>query len=135
MAVETTTEHARDCHRLVATIRARGDAQHLTVIELLHLADWLSQPPSDDAAWEWCESVALPVVRELGRRLQQHRDTQAISLPAVLAQVHTLRAAQHALHFAKRQPREVKLRLSSELAHAEAAIDALIDQHYHPTLF
>jgi hypothetical protein len=125
----------RACQRLVAVVKTNGSAELLQTVELLRLADWLAQPPNDLGAWQWAEDVCLPVVQELGRRLQRQRDNQAIDVPQLLAQVYAMRKAQRAVVAAKGKSRELKLALYHQLAIAEKAIDDLIEQHYQPTLF
>jgi hypothetical protein len=125
----------RACQRLVAVVKTNGSAELLQTVELLRLADWLAQPPNDLGAWQWVEDVCLPVVQELGRRLQRQRDNQAIDVPQLLAQVYAMRKAQRAVVAAKGKSRELKLALYHQLAIAEKAIDDLIEQHYQPTLF
>lgn len=129
------SDNARGCQRLVAIVKAHGSAELLQTCELLRLADWLSQPPGDAHAWLWAEQVCVPIVQELGRRLQRQLDAQTVNVPTLLGQVHAMRSAQRAVASAKNKSREAKLALHHQLAIAERTIDDLIDEHYQPTLF
>lgn len=129
------SDDLRACQRLIAIVKANGSAESLQTNELLRLSDWLSQPPTDSGAWQWAEDVCLPIVAELGRRLQRRLDQQSIDIPRLLKQIHTLRQAQRDAVAAKGKSREIKLAIFHQLAVAEAEIDKLIERHYQPTLF
>ncbi len=136
MTTATTPETSyRPCQRLLAIIRQHGNAESLHTVELIALSDWICQPTSDEAVYAWAEELALPVIRELGRRLAAQCDTQALHVPALLAQVHAMRTAQVALSKAKSKSREEKLSLAHQLAQHESAIDHIIAEHYQPSLF
>ncbi len=130
----TTPDTPRSCHRLLAILRETGTAEHFHHIELMRLAEWIVQPPSDAAAWQWADDIAVPLIRELGRRLQRRIETTAVDIPRLLADVAAMRAAQRraaakSISAAERKP------LRDIAAGHETHIDWLIDQHYQPSLF
>lgn len=124
----------RSCHRLLAIVRTAGPG-NLTTGELLALADWLAQPPSDVGAYQWAEEIALPVIQELGRRLSRQLDSQRINVPSLLGIVHEMRNAQRIFAKARNKPRAEKDSLYHDVLIREQRVDAIIDEHYRPSLF
>lgn len=124
----------RSCQRLLAILRETGTAEQFHTIELMRLADWIVQPPSDSAAWRWADDIAVPIIRELGRRLQRRIETTAVDVPRLLADVSAMRNAQR-VAAKKSMPAAERKPLQELAAGHEAHIDSLIDQHYQPSLF
>lgn len=124
----------RSCQRLLAILRETGSAEQFQAIELLQLADWIVQPPTDAAAWRWADDIAVPIIRELGRRLQRRIETTAVEVPRLLADVSAMRTAQRKAT-CKQIPAAERKPLAEIAAGHEAHIDSLIDRHYQPSLF
>lgn len=125
----------RDCQRLLALVRQRGNADCLELPELLGLAEWLAAPARSEDAAAWSRDVAIPLIQELGRRFQQHCDSVELSVPDLLQLAHATRAAQKAYWRNRRKPKEVSRALLKAAIELEKRLDAAVDQHLRPSLF
>lgn len=113
----------RNCHRLLAIIEQRGSAEALELCELLALADWIAAPMPPERSDAWARDIAVPLIAELGRRLQQQRASQEVDLPAFFSQVHAMRRAQKT---GDRQQSKASL---------ESQVDRVLSAHFQPSLF
>lgn len=126
------TEKPRDCQRLLAIVASKSSADSLDTQELLHLADWLAAPLPEERTRDWAEHVAIPIVAELGRRLQRSLDSQAIDMPALLLRVRELRSAQR--KYLKAPPAQ-RRELAERAQALESEIDELLSLELQPSLF
>lgn len=136
MSTDATTatdrEPRRDCHRLACIIALRGSAESLHMHELLRMSDWVTPPALPGPCITWSENVAVPLINELGRRLQRSLDTQQVELPDLLRTARRLRSLQR-LH-AKASPQH-RTELRKAVAEVEAEFDAILDAELQPSLF
>jgi hypothetical protein len=117
----------------MAIVKAQCSAESLELCELIRLAEWIVQPPTDKAAWQWCQSHAVPIIRELGRRLLSQRSSQEVAIPDLLRQVKEMRDAQKTFQVrTNRAEAPAALRASIE---RERIIDQILANHFQPALF
>lgn len=126
------TEAIRDCHRLMAIVGSKQSAESLDMQELLRLSDWIAAPLYAGALSSWAENVAVPLINELGRRLQRSIDSQEIDLPSWITQVRSLRVSQRLL--AKANPHN-RAELKKLVADLEEELDKRLDADLQPSLF
>ena len=131
-AIDNHPSAIRGCHRLVAIIATRGSAESLDMHELLRLSDWVTPPVHTADRYDWAENVGVPLIQELGRRLQRSLDTQETDVPQLLAQVRSLRSSQRLL--AKAKP-ENRAELKTLVADLEAELDKRLAADLQPSLF
>lgn len=123
----------RDCQRLIAIIAAKRSAESLDTQELLHLSDWIAAPLPEQRTHHWAEHVAIPIIAELGRRLDRALSTQTVDMPQLLAQVRSMRSAQRKYFAARGADRKSELLEISKALEAE--VDQLLDTELQPSLF
>lgn len=125
----------RECHRLVSLVSQRGNADCLELPELLAMAEWVAAPAREAEAVAWSRDVAVPLVRELGRRLQRHCDSVEVGVPELLQLMRDVRAAQKAYWQRRRQPKEISQPLLKAALVLEKRMDAVVANHLQPSLF
>lgn len=129
---DTAPDIRRDCHRLTAIIAARGTAQSLDMHELIRLSDWVTPPACPTPCDDWAETIAVPLIQELGRRLAHSMDTQQVEIPNLLTMARRLRSLQRLL--AKAKP-ENRGELRKAVADVETEFDAILNADLQPSLF
>lgn len=122
----------RDCHRLLAIIASKASAESIETAELLNLASWIAPPIPDERTRDWAENLAVPIITELGRRLDRALATQTVDMPQLLSQVREMRSLQRRyIH----SPREQRRELAEKVEAIEAEIDELLSADLQPSLF
>lgn len=122
----------RDCHRLTAIIASHQSAETLGTHELLRLTQWMTPPVHTERRYDWADSVAMPVIVELAKRLVRIQSQQTVDTPALLAKLRQMRTAQKRAALSSIKER---LELRHVAAMLEAEVDQIIADELQPGLF
>ncbi len=115
----------REYPRLKALVMLHRSAESLDLAELLSLAEDPAAPPSDDGAYEWTQRFAIPIIRELHRKLVNTHQ-QVEYKPELICLLRRLRKAQ------RDRNRDRDKDLVKQL---EAEVDMMLADELQPSLF
>lgn len=81
---------------LAAQITVRGSAELLDTGDIIRLAESCEAPTTDAGAYRWTQEFALPLIRELGNRLERSHTKSSGDVQTLLALARAMRTAQRA---------------------------------------
>jgi hypothetical protein len=122
----------REYPRLRALVMANQSAESLMLVELLRLAEDPAAPPGPKEAYRWAQQFALPMIRELHRRLAATAK-QVDYKPELIATLRMMRQAQ--IKSKQRLTNDQREFNTKSLRALEDQVDRLISDETQPSLF
>ncbi|QDV22882.1 hypothetical protein [Aureliella helgolandensis] len=122
----------RDFWRLQAAVMTRGSAEWLELCELVKLAESCEATAHADRTTQWAREFAIPLIRELGRRLDRSNQSPARGETMRVVEIaRDLRAAQ------LRELRENETAVSRRLQvkQLQQRLDAALENQSQLSLF